>query len=151
MTDDSATVAERPKTPVWFWIVGVVALIWNSFGAVDYTLTQMGNEAYLAAFTEEQLAFYLGFPVWYEAVWAIAVWTAVVGSLALLIRSKYAAPVFLASLAFFVISAIYLYGFTPAYDLMGGIGGVIFTAVIFASLVAFWRVADWGVKAGLLR
>ena len=151
MTDDSATVAERPKTPVWFWIVGVVALIWNSFGAVDYTLTQMGNEAYLAAFTEEQLAFYLGFPVWYEAVWAIAVWTAVVGSLALLIRSKYAAPVFLASLAFFVISAIYLYGFTPAYDLMGGIGGGIFTAVIFASLVAFWRVADWGVKAGLLR
>lgn len=151
MTDDSATVAERPKTPVWFWIVGVVALIWNSFGAVDYTLTQMGNEAYLAAFTEEQLALYLGFPVWYEAVWAIAVWTAVVGSLALLIRSKYAAPVFLASLAFFVISAIYLYGFTPAYDLMGGIGGVIFTAVIFASLVAFWRVADWGVKAGLLR
>lgn len=151
MTDDSATVAERPKTPVWFWIVGVVALIWNSFGAVDYTLTQMGNEAYLAAFTEEQLAFYLGFPVWYEAVWAIAVWAAVVGSLALLIRSKYAAPVFLASLAFFVISAIYLYGFTPAYDLMGGIGGVIFSAVIFASLVAFWRVADWGVKAGLLR
>ena len=151
MTDDSATVAERPKTPVWFWIVGVVALIWNSFGAVDYTLTQMGNEAYLAAFTEEQLAFYLGFPVWYEAVWAIAVWTAVAGSLALLIRSKYAAPVFLASLAFFVISAIYLYGFTPAYDLMGGIGGVIFSAVIFASLVAFWRVADWGVKAGLLR
>ena len=151
MTDDSATVAERPKTPVWFWIVGVVALIWNSFGAVDYTLTQMGNEAYLAAFTEEQLALYLGFPVWYEAVWAIAVWTAVVGSLALLIRSKYAAPVFLASLAFFVISAIYLYGFTPAYDLMGGIGGVIFSQVIFLSLVAFWRVAAWGVKAGVLR
>lgn len=151
MTDETDVSTERPKTPIWFWIVGVVALIWNSFGAVDYTLTQMGNEAYLAAFTEEQLAFYLGFPVWYEAVWAIAVWAAVVGSLALLIRSKYAAPVFLASLAFFVISAIYLYGFTPAYDLMGGIGGVIFTAVIFASLVAFWRVADWGVKAGLLR
>ena len=151
MTDETDVSTERPKTPIWFWIVGVVALIWNSFGGVDYTLTQMGNEAYLAAFTEEQLAFYLGFPVWYEAVWAIAVWTAVVGSLALLIRSKYAAPVFLASLAFFVISAIYLYGFTPAYDLMGGIGGVIFSLVIFASLVAFWRVADWGVKAGLLR
>lgn len=151
MTDDSATVAGRPKTPVWFWIVGVVALIWNSFGAVDYILTQTGNEAYLAAFTEEQLAFYLGFPLWYEAVWAIAVWTAVLGSLALLIRSKYAAPVFLVSLVFFLVSAAYLFGFTAAYDLMGGIGGVIFSLVIFASLVAFWRVADWGVKAGILR
>lgn len=150
MADYSEAFA-RPKTPVWFWIVGVVALIWNSFGAVDYTLTQIGNEAYLAAFTEEQLAFYLGFPAWYEAVWAIAVWSAVVASIALLIRSKYAAPVFLVSLAFFLVSAAYLFGFTAAFDLMGGIGGVIFSVVIFASLVAFWRVADWGVKAGILR
>jgi hypothetical protein len=59
MADEIETAVERPKTPVWFWIVGVVALIWNGFGAVDYTLTQMGNEAYLSAFTEEQLAFYL--------------------------------------------------------------------------------------------
>ncbi len=85
MADEIETAVERPKTPVWFWIVGVVALIWNGFGAVDYTLTQMGNEAYLSAFTEEQLAFYLGFPLWYEAVWALAVWSAMLGSAALLI------------------------------------------------------------------
>lgn len=151
MDDAFETPGERPKTPVWFWIVSAVALIWNSFGAVDYTLTQMGNEAYLAAFTEEQLAFYLGFPLWYEAVWALAVWSAVAGSVALLFRSRYAAPVFLVSIAFFLISAVYLFGFTPAYELMGGIGGAIFSFVIFASLVAFWRVAAWGVKAGLLR
>ena len=151
MINDSASVAERPKTPVWFWIVAVVALIWNSFGAVDYILTQTGNEAYLSAFTEEQLAFYLGFPLWYEAVWALAVWSAVLGSIALLIRSKFAAPVFLISIVFYIISAAYLFGFTSAYDLMGGIGGVIFSVIIFLSLVAFWRVADWGVKTGLLR
>ena len=151
MTDDSTVVTERPKTPIWFWIVAVVALIWNSFGAVDYTLTQMGNEAYLAAFTEEQRAFYLGFPLWYEAVWAIAVWSAVIASLALLIRSKFAAPAFLVSLVFFLVSAAYLFGFTAAYDLMGGIGGVIFSVVILLSLVAFWRVSVWGVNAGILR
>ena len=151
MADEIETAVERPKTPVWFWIVGVVALIWNGFGAVDYTLTQMGNEAYLSAFTEEQLAFYLGFPLWYEAVWAIAVWSAMLGSAALLIRTRFAAPLFLVSIAFYIISAAYLFGFTAAYDLMGGIGGVIFSLVIFLSLVAFWRVAAWGVKAGVLR
>lgn len=151
MADDIETTVERPKTPVWFWIVGVVALIWNGFGAVDYTLTQMGNEAYLSAFTEEQLAFYLGFPLWYEAVWALAVWSAMLGSAALLIRTRFAAPLFLVSIAFYIISAAYLFGFTAAYDLMGGIGGVIFSLVIFLSLVAFWRVAAWGVKAGVLR
>lgn len=151
MTDDNEAAIVRPKTPIWFWIVAVVALIWNGFGAMDYTLTQMGNEAYLSAFTEEQLAFYLGFPLWYEAVWAIAVWSAVAASIALLIRSRLAAPIFVVSLAFFIISAAYLFGFTAAYDLMGGIGGVIFSLVIFASLVAFWWVANWGVKAGVLR
>ena len=151
MADEIEIATERPKTPVWFWIVGVVALIWNGFGAVDYTLTQMGNEAYLSAFTEEQLAFYLGFPLWYEAVWAIAVWSAMLGSAALLIRTRFAAPLFLVSIAFYIISAAYLFGFTAAYDLMGGIGGVIFSLVIFLSLVAFWRVASWGVKAGVLR
>ncbi|MBL4539781.1 MAG: hypothetical protein JKP96_14030 [Oceanicaulis sp.] len=151
MADEIETAVERPKTPVWFWIVGVVALIWNGFGAVDYTLTQMGNEAYLSAFTEEQLAFYLGFPLWYEAVWALAVWSAMLGSAALLIRTRFAAPLFLVSIAFYIISAAYLFGFTAAYDLMGGIGGVIFSLVIFLSLVAFWRVAAWGVKAGVLR
>ncbi|WP_440958619.1 hypothetical protein ACFELO_00495 [Oceanicaulis sp. LC35] len=151
MTDEIEAPSERPKTPVWFWIVGVVALIWNSFGAMDYTLTQMGNEAYLAAFTEEQLAFYLGFPLWYEAVWAIAVWSAVLGSVALLIRTKYAAPLFLVSIASYIISAAYLYGLTSAYELMNGIGGVIFSVVIFLSLVAFWWVADRGVKTGILR
>ncbi|HBU62442.1 MAG: hypothetical protein CMH91_14590 [Oceanicaulis sp.] len=151
MTDAIETGAERPKTPIWFWIVAVLALIWNGFGAMDYTLTQMGNEAYLAAFTEEQLAFYLGFPLWYEAVWAIAVWSAVLGSVALLIRTKYAAPLFLVSIATYIISAAYLYGLTSAYELMNGMGGVIFSVVIFLSLVAFWRVAAWGVKAGLLR
>ena len=151
MTDEIEAPSERPKTPVWFWIVGVVALIWNSFGAMDYTLTQMGNEAYLAAFTEEQLAFYLGFPLWYEAVWAIAIWSAVLGSVALLIRTKYAAPLFLVSIASYIISAAYLYGLTSAYELMNGIGGVIFSVVIFLSLVAFWWVADRGVKTGILR
>ena len=151
MTDDSTVVTERPKTPIWFWVVAVVALIWNAFGALDYTLTQMGNEAYLAAFTEEQLAFYLGFPLWYEAVWAIAVWSAVIASLALLIRSKFAAPAFLVSLVFFLVSAAYLFGFTAAYDLMGGIGGVIFSVVILLSLIAFWRVSVCGVNAGILR
>jgi hypothetical protein len=151
MADEIETAVERPKTPVWFWIVGVVALIWNGFGAMDYTLTQMGNEAYLSAFTEEQLAFYLGFPLWYEAVWALAVWSAMLGSAALLIRTRFAAPLFLVSIAFYIISAAYLFGFTAAYDLMGGIGGVIFSLVIFLSLVAFWRVAAWGVKAGVLR
>ena len=151
MTDESDAAAERPKTPVWFWIVGAVALIWNSFGAMDFTMTQLMPESYLAQFSEEQRAFYLGFPLWYVLVWGVAAWSAVIASLGLLLRTRFAAPLFLVSIACFILSAIYLYGFAGALALEGGVFGVIFALVIFLSLVAFWRVAAWGVKAGLLR
>ena len=35
MTDAIETGAERPKTPIWFWIVAVLALIWNGAWSGD--------------------------------------------------------------------------------------------------------------------
>ncbi len=151
MADGIEAPSERPKTPVWFWIVGVVALIWNSFGAMDFTMTQLMPQSYLAQFSEEQRAFYLGFPLWYVLVWGVAVWSAVIASLGLLLRTRFAASVFLVSIACFILSAIYLYGFAGAMAIEGGVFGVIFSVIIFLSLVAFWWVADRGVKTGILR
>jgi uncharacterized membrane protein len=148
---DYSEAFERPKTPVWFWILGAVALIWNSFGAMDFTMTQLMPARYLAQFSEEQRAFYLGFPLWYVLVWGVATWSAVIASLGLLLRTRFAAPLFLVSIACFILSAIYLYGFAGALALEGGLFGVIFSLVIFLSLIAFWRVARWGVSAGILR
>jgi len=51
-----------PKTPIWFWVVGAVAVIWNGFGVMDFVMTQTRNAAYMAGFTPEQLEFFYGFP-----------------------------------------------------------------------------------------
>ena len=40
-----ATAASRP-TPMHLWIVGILSLLWNAFGACDYTMTEMGNLAW---------------------------------------------------------------------------------------------------------
>ena len=148
---DSAGAPPRRKTPVWFWIIAVVATLWNFMGVFDYVMTQLGAEWYLAEFTPEQRAFFEGFPAWYVAIWALAVWLAFLASLGLLVRTRFAAPMFAASLGLFLISAVYLYGFTPAYEMMSGLGGVIFSLLIFASLVALWRLSVWAKAAGILR
>ena len=85
------------RAPWHLWMVGVVSLLWNAFGAFDYTMSQTRNEAYLAASAEsmgitaaEMIAFIDGFPVWQHAFWALGVWGALFGSVLLLARSRYA-------------------------------------------------------------
>jgi len=57
---------------------------------------------------------------------------------------------FLVSIVCFVGSAIYSFGFTPAIEMMG-IFGVIFSAVIFLSLLGFFWMARWASSAGILK
>jgi hypothetical protein len=83
--------------PWHLWAVGVVSLLWNSFGAVDYTLSQLRNEAYLGSAATsmgitagDMIAWIDTFPVWQHAFWALGVWGALLGSVLLLMRSRYA-------------------------------------------------------------
>ena len=37
--------AQATTTPRHLWIVGIVALLWSLFGAMDYIMTETKNEA----------------------------------------------------------------------------------------------------------
>jgi len=147
MTDHA--VAAGRKTPIWFWVVAVLAVVWNFGGVFDYVMTKT-SDAYLESFTPEQVAYFTGFPAWYTAIWASAVFAAFFASLALLFRMKIAFVLFAASLVLFVFNTIYIYGFTPAMEMMGT-GGAIFSVFIFASLVALTWLSRWATKAEILR
>ena len=62
------------KPPVWFWIISVIALIWNGLGVMAYLARAFATEEMIAALPEEQQAEYLvEYPAWYTAAFAIAV------------------------------------------------------------------------------
>jgi len=86
------------RTPAHLWIVGLLATLWNAFGAFDYIMTQTRNDAYLSQFSAEERAFFDSFPAWMEAFWAVGVWGALIGSLLLLVRSRHAVTAFALSL-----------------------------------------------------
>ena len=140
----------RAKTPIWFWIVAVLAVIWNGFGMVDYVMTQTQNEAYLASFTEEQLALFMGYPAWFTAIWALAVTTAFLGSLALLFRTKWAVWLFAVSVVCYIVSCVYNFGFAGAMDVMG-MAGLIMSAVIGVVLLLLLWMSLAMKKRGVLR
>lgn len=104
MTDISIT-----KPPVWYWIIAVVALIWNGMGVMAYLFQAFITDEMIAALPEEQQAeFLIEHPAWYTAVFALAVFCGALGCLALLIRKKWAFMLFIISFVTATIQQVYI-------------------------------------------
>ncbi len=116
------------KAPRHLWAVGIAAVLWNAIGAFDYTATQLRLESYMSQFTEEQLAYFYGFPAW-------AVAASLLGSLALLFRKAWAVGLFGVAIAGMVVTFVYNFLLSDGLSMMGA-GGLIFTAIIW--LIAFF-------------
>jgi hypothetical protein len=139
----------RSKTPIHLWIVGVLALLWNLMGAFDYLAAKLQLDFYMSKFTEQQLEYFYGFPKLITAFWAFAVWGAVVGSIGLLLRKKWAVWAFAVACTGMVFTTIYNYGMTNGAEVMGSTG-VIFSIVIWI-IALFLLYYSWSqAKKGVL-
>jgi ribose/xylose/arabinose/galactoside ABC-type transport system permease subunit len=148
----TATDTPRTGAPWHFWLVAVISVLWNSYGGYDYAMSQLKGDAYYQQMhmTEAQIAYMHAYPVWMVAVWAIGVWGAVLGSLLLLLRSRYAVPAFVASLAGFLVSLVYTYLLSDGSKVMGQ-SGMIMQLVILAGCLFFLWYAQLMAKRGVLR
>ena len=75
----------KPNTG--FWIIAVLALLWNLMGVFQYLSTTLWADAIKEALPPEQVALMDALPSWYSYVFAVAVFAGVIGSLLLLIRN----------------------------------------------------------------
>ncbi len=92
------TTNSTNKPPIWFWIVSLAALLWNSAGAYMYLQQAYNTEVHQAMYTPEQLEMVNNMPSWATAAFAIAVFGGVLGCIGLLLRKKWAKSIFLLSL-----------------------------------------------------
>ena len=140
------------KGPWHIWVVGILALLWNGGGAYDYVMTQTNNEAYLNILTDAQRAFVDARPIWFDAAWAFGVWGAMVGSLLLLFRSRFAKEAFAVSLIGLAASSVWSYGIAdPSGFDVSGLFSLIFSIAIAISLVVLFGYARVMTRKGVLR
>jgi len=149
-----ATAAES-RTPTHLWIVGVVSLLWNSFGAYDYTMTRMRNAEYIAGMMpgvdpNALFAWVDAFPMWADAAWALGVWGSFAGSILLLLRNRWAVWSFGVSLAGAIVS--FGYQFAGAEPMPGDAGamGTIMPIVIILVVAALFAYSRAMEKKGVL-
>lgn len=100
--------------PAHLWIVGVASAMWNALGAFDFVMTQADNPAHLARFNLAHGAWVDDYPPLVDAAWAISAWSALAGSLLLLLRSRHALAAFGISLAGLMATTVYQQLYSPA-------------------------------------
>lgn len=146
----TATLDDSPRSaaaPWHFWVVAVVSLLWNAFGGYDYTMSHFQGEAYYRQMgaSEAMIASLNAYPAWMHAVWAFGVWGSVLGSILLLLRSRWAFHAFAVSSLGAIGSLIY-----QAMNPVEGANLVMPAIIVAVVLVLSWYARLMASK-GVLR
>ncbi|HYD89393.1 MAG TPA: hypothetical protein VEA80_18080 [Vitreimonas sp.] len=142
------TAATATKTPWHLWLVGVLALLWNGFGAFDFTATCMRFEPWISQFSPAMRDYIYALPAWNWVGWAIGTWGGFIGSALLLMRNKLAVWAYAASLLGAVGSnALTLFDPPPAE--VGASSVLTIVIIVIAALLLAY--AWWLSRRGVLR
>ena len=142
-----STRARRAARPWHLTVVGVLATLWNAVGATDFTATAAHFEPYTALAPREVMDYIYTLPTWHFAVWGVATWGGLLGSLCLILRSKLAVPLLAASLV--CASGLMALGILqPGPE---GLNDPYFAGAIVVIALTLLLYARWMSISGVLR
>lgn len=138
------------KTPWHFWAVVILGLLWNGFGVFNFYASMTMDDAALqaAGMTGDQISYFRAMPPWTTVAWAAGVIGAMIGTILLVLRSRWAVHVFALSLIGFLATRVYMYALSDGAKIMPSFG---LDAAILAGCVFFLWYSWSASKQGLLR
>lgn len=141
------TTTNKPNT--WFWVIAVLALIWNIIGVLNFLASTFMKDVLAETYTPEQLELMNAIPTWYTIFFGIATITGLMACITMLMRKKVTVFLFLISLlAVFVTQGYWLVG-TNAMEVMGT-QAVIMPIVVIIISVFLYLYTKGLAKKGML-
>ncbi|MBO6830842.1 hypothetical protein [Allomuricauda sp.] len=138
------------KPPVWFWVVSVIALLWNLLGVMNYLNQAFNQVALMEAMDQAQREVFEGIPAWATAAFAIAVFSGTLASIGLLVRKKWARPLFIVSLVAVIIQFAHWLFISNAVEAFGpSTYGMPIVVVLIGIYLIFF--AKKGIEKGWLK
>lgn len=99
-----------------FWIISVVALIWNLMGVIAYLAQAFMTDEMKALLPETEKEMYENKPAWATAAFAIAVFAGLIGAIGLLMRKGWTTTLFLISLLGILGHQVYIFFISGAIN-----------------------------------
>ncbi len=122
------SASQSVNIPKWFWFAAAGALLWNLIGVATYLSYVTVSPEAVAALPDEQRAIRDATPMFVTAAYAIAVFSAALGSIFLLMRRSWAVSMFTTSLI--AVLAQFGYMFLALNILSTGAAAAVLPAMI---------------------
>lgn len=134
------------KPTLLFWIIGIIALIWNGMGVDAYLNQAYQTDRFKAMYSDEQLEMINNLPSWYTAIFAIAVFVSFLGCIFFLLRKKQAITLFFVGLIAVIIQTGYNLFLNPGKDLYGAMEYSMLVMIPLFALFIYWYAKKASIK-----
>jgi hypothetical protein len=131
------------KVPTQFWIVAIIGLLWNSFGAYLYMMARLDPETALAGADPAMRAYVANQPIWANIGYGLGIWGSFFGSLAMALRSRFAVPLFAVSFVGALVSHL--------GQALAGVIPVLLAVTIMVIIAALWWYSRRSQAQGILK
>ena len=113
--------SRRTKSPWHLWPIGVFFVFLNVEGAYDYVMCLTLNRGYFSSkgYTATQIAYFTDYPIVPRFFWTISIAGVLVGLAFLLLRSRWATPIVVISVAAQLCLDLLTFGFRNRWQALG--------------------------------
>jgi hypothetical protein len=126
------------KPSVAFWIISVLALVWNLMGVMAFITQLTMSPEVLQALPAEQQALYTNIPMWATVAFAVAVFGSTIGCILLLLRKRLAVPVLSISFAAILVQMVHSLVISKSIEVYGPGGMIMPLMIIFIGGFLIW-------------
>lgn len=126
------------KPPVTFWIVSILALLWNLMGTFQFIILMTVTPEALADLPPEQQQLLTDVPAWANIAFGITVFASVAGCILLLTRKASAVPVFSIAFAAIMVQMVYTLAMSKAIEINGPAGLLMPALIILVGAFLIW-------------
>lgn len=123
--DDGATETDatessgKTRPPVWFWVISIIPLLWYLMDMSAFFMRVFMTDDVIKAMPDNQQHLYRNMPLWVNIVFAGEVFGGALGCVGLLLRKKWAWPLFVVSILGVLSQTFYIYFLSDAISTMG--------------------------------
>tara|TARA_B110000967_G_C18816095_1_gene526202 strand:+ start:418 stop:849 length:432 start_codon:yes stop_codon:yes gene_type:complete len=128
-----------------FWILGILAIIWNLVGVFAYLGQTFMSDEILKTLSKSEQNYFITIPAWVTAAFATAVFAGLFGSICLLFKKKIAFFLFLISFVALVLQHNYNI-FIQEHMEIGGAQLILPFATTLIGVLLVWYTYKMGKK-----